>query len=80
VQIFAPNNSQSDNIPVKLSLSTLFGIGRQHYLACIAFLDDKPGSRANSRETVAGWILNSRAASAAVLPPFETIFLISACC
>ena len=32
-------------------------------------------SRANSRETVAGWILNSRAASAAVLSPFETILL-----
>jgi hypothetical protein len=35
---------------------------------------------ANNRETVAGWILNSRAASAAVLSPFETILLISACC
>ena len=53
---------------------------RQHYLAYAVFLGDEPGSRANSRETVAGWILNSRAASAAVLPPFETIFLISACC
>jgi hypothetical protein len=29
-------------------------------------------SRANS-QTVAGWILNSRAAAATVLPPFETI-------
>ena len=28
---------------------------------------------------MAGWILKSRAASAVVLPPFETIFLISAC-
>jgi hypothetical protein len=29
---------------------------------------------------VAGWILNSRAASAAVLSPLDTIRLISACC
>ena len=36
--------------------------------------------RASSRETVAGWTLNSRAASAAVFRPLETIFPISACC
>jgi hypothetical protein len=53
---------------------------RQHYLACVAFLDDEPDSLANSRETVAGWILNSRAASAAVLSPFDIILRISACC
>ncbi len=49
----------------------------RRYLACAAL---KRGSRANNRETVAGWILNSRATSAAVLSPFETILLISACC
>lgn len=38
------------------------------------------GRRINKRETVAGWILNSRAASALVLFAFETIFLISPCC
>lgn len=39
-----------------------------------------PGGLARSRKTVAAWILNSRAASAAVLSPLETILLISACC
>ena len=53
---------------------------RQHYLACLVFLRGGAGGLARSRQTVAGWILNSRAASAAVLSPVETIFLISACC
>ena len=35
---------------------------------------------ASNRETVAGWILNSLAASAAILSPLETILRISACC
>lgn len=36
------------------------------------------GARANNRETVAGWILKSLAASAAVSSPLETTFRISA--
>jgi hypothetical protein len=44
----------------------------------MAFLAD--GSvRARSLLTVAGWILNSRAASAAVLSPFDTVLRISTC-
>ena len=37
-------------------------------------------ARDSRRATVAGWTLNSRAASAAVLFPLETIRTISACC
>src|ERR1017187_3263267 len=36
--------------------------------------------RASRRETVAGWTLNNRAASAPVLSPLVTIFRTSACC
>lgn len=36
--------------------------------------------RANSLETVAGWILNMRAASAAVFSPLKIILRISTCC
>jgi len=53
---------------------------RQHYLACLVFLRGGAGGLARSRQTVAGWILNSRAASAAVLSPLEPILLISAFC
>jgi hypothetical protein len=45
-------------------------------LAYSLFLKAVVDGRASNRETVAGWILNSRAASAAVLSPLETIFRI----
>ena len=37
-------------------------------------------ARDSNRETVAGWILNNLAASAAVFSPLETIRVISPCC
>ncbi len=46
----------------------------------LAYAIIERATRANNRETVAGWILNSPVGSAAVLPPFEAIFMISACC
>src|SRR5438105_11041696 len=59
------------NFARKVSLCELFG-------ASLRAIWRKRRDR--SRETVAGWTLNRRAASAAALRPFETIFLISDCC
>ena len=45
-----------------------------------ALFERRDGSCARSREIVAGWTLNRRAASPAVLSPRPTIMRISACC
>ena len=57
-------------------------LGYFAFLASLALVwrRDAAFACAKSREMVAGWTLNRRAASAAVFLPFETILIISTCC